>query len=131
MAGTVIADTVQAASTSQLVIKNGVASTPPTFQDSAGTAIGTLCRAWANYNGSTQTIKASFNVSSVTRNAAGDFTINFSTAMPDANFATQLSIDGGIRHIVIAQTTTSAQVYTYNTGGTLADVTGVYVSIFR
>lgn len=90
MAGTVVADTLQAASTSQLVIQNGVASTPPTFADSAGTQIGTLCRAWVNFNGTSAspiTPRASFNVSSVTKNGTGDYTVNFTTAMPDANYS--------------------------------------------
>jgi hypothetical protein len=88
MAGTVIADRLEAASTSQLVIKNGVASTPPTIQDSAGTTIGTFCRAWVNFNGtSTVAIRASFNVSSITDNATGDYTVNFTTALTDANYS--------------------------------------------
>jgi hypothetical protein len=88
MAGTVIADNLQAAATSQLVIKNGVASTPPTIQDSAGTTIGTFCRAWVNFNGiGTVAIRASFNVSSITDNGTGDYTVNFTTALTDANYA--------------------------------------------
>ena len=95
MAGTVVADTLQAASTSTLVLKNGVANTPPTVQDSAGTQIGTFCRAWVNFNGTTVTnpasmtgVNGSFNVSSILDNGTGDYTINFTTAMPDANYAT-------------------------------------------
>ena len=88
MAGTVVADTLQAASTSTLVLKNGVANTPPTIQDSAGTQIGTFCRAWVNFNGTgTVAIRASFNVSSITDNGTGDYTVNFATAMPDANYS--------------------------------------------
>ena len=91
MAGTVVADTLQAASTSTLVLKNGVANTPPTVQDSAGTQIGTFCRAWVNFNGTTNvggfcTIRASFNVSSVADNGTGDYTVNFTNALPDANY---------------------------------------------
>jgi len=68
-------------------IRGNAASTPPTFADSAGTQIGTLCRAWVNFNGvTTATVRASFNVSSITRNGAGDYTINFTNAMPDANY---------------------------------------------
>ena len=94
MAGTVVADTLQAASTSTLVLKNGVANTPPTIQDSAGTQIGTFCRAWVNFNGTgTVAIRASFNVSSITDNGTGDYTVNFTTAMPDANYAANLSVD--------------------------------------
>jgi hypothetical protein len=88
MAGTIVADQLEAASTSTLVIKNGVASTPPTIQDSAGTQIGTFCRAWVNFNGTgTVAIRASFNVSSITDNGNGDYTVNFTTAMPDVNYA--------------------------------------------
>jgi hypothetical protein len=47
------------------------------------------CRAWVNFNGvTTATIRASGNVSSVTRNGTGDYTVNFTTAMPDANYST-------------------------------------------
>ena len=88
MAGTVIADNLQAAATSTLVIKNGVASTPPTIQDSAGTEIGTFCRAWVNFNGTgTIAIRASFNVSSITDGGVGIYTVNFTNALADANYA--------------------------------------------
>jgi hypothetical protein len=88
MAGTIVADTIQADSTSTLVLKNGVANTPPTIQDSAGTQIGTFCRAWVNFNGTgTVAIRASFNVSSITDLGNGDYTVNFTNAMPDANYS--------------------------------------------
>ena len=46
------------------------------------------CRAWVNFNGtSTVAIRASGNVSSITDNAVGDYTVNFTTAMPDANYS--------------------------------------------
>jgi hypothetical protein len=87
MAGTIVADNIQAASTSTLVLKNGVANTPPTIQDSAGTQIGTFCRAWVNFNGTgTVAITASFNCSSITDNGVGDYTVNFTNALPDANY---------------------------------------------
>jgi hypothetical protein len=46
------------------------------------------CRAWVNFDGTPTTplIRASGNLSSVTRNGVGDFTVNFETAMPDANY---------------------------------------------
>ncbi len=53
---------------------------------SVATAYG--CRAWVNFNGTgTVAIRASGNVSSITDNNTGDYTVNFTTAMPDANFA--------------------------------------------
>lgn len=92
MAGTVVADQLEAASTSTLVLKNGVANTPPTVQDSAGTQIGTFCRAWVNFNGTgTVAIRASFNVTSITDNGTGDYTVNFTNAMPDANYSYNVS----------------------------------------
>jgi uncharacterized protein (AIM24 family) len=50
-------------------------------------AVGYGCRAWVNFNGTgTVAIRASGNVSSVTDNGNGDYTVNFTTAMPDANY---------------------------------------------
>lgn len=47
-------------------------------------------RAWVNFNGSgTVAIRASGNVSSVTDNGTGNYTINFTTAMPDTNYSWQ------------------------------------------
>lgn len=53
---------------------------------SVATAYG--CRAWVNFNGTgTVAIRASGNVSSITDNGTGDYTVNFTTAMPDANYS--------------------------------------------
>jgi len=53
---------------------------------SVATAYG--CRAWVNFDGTgTVAIRASGNVSSITDNGVGDYTINFTTAMPDANYS--------------------------------------------
>jgi len=52
---------------------------------SAAVAYG--CRAWVNFNGTgTPAIRASGNVTSLTDNGTGDYTVNFTTAMPDANY---------------------------------------------
>jgi hypothetical protein len=52
---------------------------------SVATAYG--CRAWVNFNGQgTVAIRASGNVSSITDNGTGDYTVNFTTAMPDVNY---------------------------------------------
>jgi hypothetical protein len=69
------------------VIQSDTAGTPPQFNDGNSTQIGTLCRAWVNFDGTgTVAIRASFNVSSITDNGTGDYTVNFSNAMPDANY---------------------------------------------
>ena len=53
---------------------------------SVATAFG--CRAWVNFNGTgTIAIRASGNVSSITDNGVGNYTVNFTTALPDANYA--------------------------------------------
>lgn len=77
MAGTVIAD----------VLQSSISGTPPQINDGGGVQVGTLCRAWVNFNGTgTVAIRASFNVSSITDNGVGDYTVNFTNALPDANY---------------------------------------------
>lgn len=59
----------------------------PAFQNSSGTEIGQLCKAWVNFNGTgTVTIRDDFNVSSITDSGTGNYKVNFSTAMPNANY---------------------------------------------
>jgi hypothetical protein len=54
----------------------------------SGTAPLYMCRAWVNFNGTgTVAIRGSGNVSSITDNGTGDYTVNFTTAMTDANYA--------------------------------------------
>jgi hypothetical protein len=143
MAGIVVADTLQAASTSTLVLKNGVANTPPTVQDSAGTQIGTFCRAWVNFNGTTVTnpasmtgVRGSFNVSSILDNGTGDYTVNFTTAMPDANYAANVTGAAEANAAITAvrtstYSTTALRVNTLSTTFTNADNVVVNVSVFR
>jgi hypothetical protein len=58
-----------------------------TIQNTSGTEVYT-CKAWVNFNGTgTVAIRASGNVSSITDNGTGNYTVNFTTAMPDANYA--------------------------------------------
>jgi hypothetical protein len=47
-----------------------------------------ICKAWVNFDASsgTPSIRGSFNVSSVTTVGTGDFTVNYTTAMPNANY---------------------------------------------
>ena len=61
---------------------------------SVATAFG--CRAWVNFNGTgTVAIRASGNVSSITDNGTGDYTVNFTTSMPDANYSFTSAMDWG------------------------------------
>jgi hypothetical protein len=107
---------------------------------SVATAYG--CRAWVNFNGTgTVAIRASGNVSSITDGGAGIYTVNFTTAMPDANYSTvgtcQFTLTGD-RNVVVsapyntAPTTSAIRICT--TGGTTAsliDMLYVNVSVFR
>jgi hypothetical protein len=100
---------------------------------SAATAYG--CRAWVNFNGTTatpSTIRGSGNVTSVTKNATGVYTINFLTAMVDANYSTLVSST----YLNYVQDTTnyltgSVRINTTNYSGSLLDVPIVTASIFR
>lgn len=71
---------------------------------SVATAYG--CRAWVNFNGTgTVAIRASGNVSSITDNGTGDYTLNFTNAMPDANYSISgyclAASGGGSAYIVL------------------------------
>ena len=110
---------------------------------SVATAYG--CRAWVQFFGTgTVSIRGSGNVSSVTDNSAGTYTINFSTAMPDTNYSwsvgSNISLGSYTGYPVLASTgdvpalfTTSAfRIHTVesSTGG-VRDVKYVCLSFFR
>jgi len=106
------------------------------FTDGAGTQNGTLCRAWVNFNGtSTVAIRGSFNVSSITDNGTGDYTVNFTNALADANFV-PLSTNGQnaasnqVDNTLYNRTTTSVRLIHYESNATY-DVQDIYVAIFR
>lgn len=67
---------------------NVAAARITTALNATGSAPIYACRAWVNFNGTgTVAIRASGNVSSITDNGTGDYTVNFATAMPDANYS--------------------------------------------
>jgi hypothetical protein len=119
------------------VIQSDTAGTPPQFNDGNGTQTGTLCRAWVNFNGNTAAIRGSFNVSSVTRNSAGDYRVNFTNALIDANFsAYAMNMDGGAgfrTYSVVGNgyASTYFQFVVLTTAPTYADPTTCGVAIFR
>lgn len=54
--------------------------------------VTTNALAWVNFNGVTTTsIRSSYNVSSVTRNSTGDYTVNYTNTLSDANYAVSVS----------------------------------------
>ena len=57
-----------------------VSSAAPVFQNTSGTEKGQLIKAWLNYDQINNNLRGSFNISSITDNASGDFTVNFSAS---------------------------------------------------
>ena len=111
----------------------------PTALNATGTAPLYACRAWVNFDGTgTVAIRASGNVSGITDNGTGDYTVNFTTAMPDASYAANVTRSGpanasSIRWAVIIEgsyTTSSVGVVTAF-DNTLVDISEINVSIFR
>jgi hypothetical protein len=96
-------------------------------------------KAWVNFNGmGTVAIRAQFNVSSITDNGTGDYTVNFTTAMTDTNYAvvtgaqnygtntnTATNIHQG------ATPTTSAFRLQHIENSVVADASQLAVAIFR
>ena len=134
--GSLLADVVQSSAT----------GTPPQFNDTTGTQVGTLCRAWVNFNGSSgasPTIKASFNVSSVTRNSTGNYTIVFTNAMSDVNYSWSGSsgndnVNGtawvcGPALVALStwKQTTRINIVTSYQNTLVADIADVSLSVFR
>ena len=106
----------------------------------SGTAPLYMCRAWVNFNGTgTVAIRASGNVSSITDNGTGDYTVNFTVAMVDANYSmigtSSLPSGGSDRRVVATNLNTtptaSAVRISVGYGATADDQTYVQVAIFR
>jgi hypothetical protein len=87
-----------------------------------------VAKAWVNFNGTgTVAIRASYNVSSITDNAVGNYTVNFTTALADANYAV---VATGMRNDVYAADANpivvalrSATTYTSNASTTSFSIT--------
>jgi len=108
----------------------------------SGTAPLYMARAWVNFNGTgTVAIRASGNVTSITDNGVGDYTVNFTTTISDANYATTALSSGksgteatGIIFIewTTVPSTTVVRIATINrSAGTATDNTYNNVAIFR
>ena len=87
MAGQLTIDTLKASS-GVLATQNGMTG---------------IAKAWVNFVGTSGAVTQAFNVSSVTRNGAGDYTINFTTAMANANYSAigTCRTDGGSNHSMV------------------------------
>ena len=97
------------------------------------------CKAWVNFNGTgTVAIRGSGNVSSITDNTTGTYTVNFATAMPDANYSmlatsggTSASIGVRIDNPTNITTTTAGPFLCLNNSFASQDALFVNVAIFR
>jgi hypothetical protein len=124
---------------SSSVTTANIADNAVTYAKIGTTEQGQLCKAWVNFNGTgTVAIRASYNVSSITDNGTGDYTVIFATAMPDANYSTVVSAGRTTGGAAIASPSYSAaptvngvQIAIYNTSGTLTDVDRINVAVFR
>lgn len=86
-------------------------------------------------------IRASFNVSSITDNGTGDYTVNFTSALTDANFVTSVTAgdDSATTNIFTwvrapstqAQTSSSVRLELRNNGAAVTDRPNINVSVMR
>ena len=107
-----------------------------TNSTSATNVIQGSAKAWVNFNGTTSpgTIRASYNVSSVTKNGTGDYTVNFTNAFTDANYSVVCTSTDtmAVRSQVTAPTTTQQRVVTFQSSTqTFADYIWNNVAVFR
>jgi hypothetical protein len=124
---------------------SAAATAPAALSTASGSAPSYSARAWVNFNGTgTVAIRASGNVSSITDNGTGDYTVNFTTAMSDANYTIggngsptgtalcALTLNrNGSSGAEVAPTTSAARINTCNGASTATDVTYANVVIMR
>ena len=111
----------------------------PNVLNASGVAPMYACRAWINFNGTGGTvILANGNVSSIADHAVGDYTINFTIKMLEANYcitgSTQRGTSGGAGDFGVRNnsiTRESVGVVTADGTGVLEDASTVSVAIFR
>lgn len=115
-------------------------ATLPTQLNASGSAPIYACRAWVNFNGTgTVAIRASGNVTSITDNANGDYTVNFTTAMPDANYSavgnagsdTWIPANLVMTPVFKSYATTSVRMINMRAVDSLEDGPYINVAIFR
>jgi hypothetical protein len=100
-----------------------------------------LCKAWVNFDGSgTVRIRASFNVSSIQDNGTGDYTVNFTQAMPDVNYAVAGITEGttgtnttnlSVLTDINSQTVNGVRLTSVNNSNIAADRSCISAIIFR
>jgi hypothetical protein len=98
--------------TTQLATTAQVRLAIPDVLNAGGSAPVYACRAWVNFNGTgTVAIRASGNVSSITDNGTGDYTVNFTTALPTADYVATFGMNSWA-----ASDPSDSDVYVKNAG---------------
>ena len=97
-----------------------------------------IAKAWVNFAGASGTINGSFNVSSVTRNSTGYYSVNFTTAMANTNYAGVSGITSDndpttnnprVAEMVNTSTSVLSLKTMDSTSGTAGDYSAVYVIV--
>lgn len=100
-----------------------------TALNASGSAPIYACRAWVNFNSAgTVAIRASGNVSSITDNGVGEYTVNFTTAMPDTNYsivgiASATGYTGASSPLILAEDLIASNTYMLKTTSAIAVIT--------
>jgi hypothetical protein len=124
------------------VTETKLASNAVTIDKLGTTLQSQVCKAWVNFNGTgTVAIRASYNVSSITDNGVGQYTVNFATSLADDNYCAQVSSNfaSASGWIEVGTSRTNSGVSVVATthvnftgdGRTFADYSSIYVAIFR
>lgn len=143
--GSVLTDDIADNAITTAKIAAGAVTAADLSGNQSGSAPVYGARAWVNFNGTgTVAIRASGNVSSITDNGTGQYTVNFTTAMTDADYSVVGIADcvsGGNSPRTIglnisgpggaANTTTSARICSGADGASFADLVTLCVAIFR
>jgi hypothetical protein len=103
------------------------------------TVVDGSAKAWVNFNGTgTPAIRAAFNVTSITDNGTGDYTVNFTTALADANYCYaafcdfQIGTNNSPRGVQVQTVASgSLRIRTVDSAATLEDEEAVAIAIFR
>jgi hypothetical protein len=120
---------------------NGVAS----LSTASGSAPSYSARAWVNFNGTgVVAIRDDGNVTSITDEGTGDYTVNFTTAMPDVNYSLVGTCTGGTSGQIInirtaslsadpptTMSTTAVRIRNRNDASTINDPNVVCIGVFR
>ena len=100
-----------------------------------GTSVSAL--AWVNFNGTVgpdATRRASYNVSSVTKNSTGDYTVNFANALTDANYSATATNSGSGATAeysagILSMTSSAVRVHCFKSGVGAGDPTYFCVTV--